>query len=134
MIEEKVIRSVWENDTIKVIQRVRLIEREDTGAQDGILVSYLLENKSIKAVEVGLRILFDTYLGERDIYHFELPGDQQVRYETMFEKESLPQYWMSKGEDKIQVCLRGALKGALVTTPDKVIFANYRILKEEPSD
>jgi hypothetical protein len=134
VIENNAIGSVWEHDAISVIQQVQFVERRDTGAQDGVLISYLIENKSAKAIKVGLRVLFDTYLGERDIHHFILSGDQQVRYEAIFEEQNLPQYWVSKGKDESLVCLRGLLKGELVTTPDKVIFANYRALREEPFD
>jgi hypothetical protein len=135
VVEGRSVRSVWENERVRVTELIQIVERKDSGAQDGMLISYFLENKSGKSVEAGMRILFDTYLGERDIYHFELTWNRQVRqvwYETMFEKDSLPLYWVSKKEKYPDVCLRGVLEGELVTSPDEVIFANYRALEQNP--
>lgn len=125
------IESIWKNDLLMVTARVELVKRADTGHEDGILVTYTVENRYEYAADVGLEVLFDTYLGEKRLQHFELPGGGTLEYETIFEKEKLPEYWYSVDPETSPACLMGVLKGGLVTLPDKLIFANYRALLNE---
>ncbi len=122
------IESVWENDFLTVKERVELVKRADTGHEDGVLITYTVENRYGYAADVGLEALFDTYLGEKGLKHFELPGGLSVEYEAVFEKEALPEYWFSVDGENGSPCLMGVLKSGLVTLPDKLIFANYRAL------
>ncbi len=124
------IESVWESDPVRAYQNVQLIKRKKTDCVDGVLITYTLENKGKYNISAGLRILFDTYLGESGIYHFELSDGRRIQYETMLEKNNLPESWLSKMDTPESACLRGVLKGELVTIPDSVIFANYRALRE----
>ena len=125
------IESIWKNDLLVVTARVELVKRADTGHEDGILVTYTVENRYEYAADVGLEVLFDTCLGEKRLQHFELPGGSTLEYETIFEKENLPEYWYSVDPETSPACLMGVLKGGLVTLPDKLIFANYRALLNE---
>jgi hypothetical protein len=124
------IESVWRNDLLTVKERFELLKRADTGHADGVLITYTVENRYAYAADVGLEALFDTYLGEKDLVHFELPGGGTVEYETIFEKEKLPEYWFSVGAEHGPACLMGVIKSELVTAPDKLIFANYRALSD----
>lgn len=128
------IEAVWENKFVEVSQYIELIRREATTDEDGVLITYTVENKRTVEVDTGLQILFDTYLGEDVENHFELPGNQSVRYETVYEGVELPHYWLSHAGKEGPICLRGVLYGDLVTPPDKLIFANYRALSEELFD
>lgn len=125
------IEAVWEDDLISVMQSVEFIKRKKIRIEDGIFINYKIKNKSDYPQEVGLRILFDTRLGERGVYHFELPGDVKLRYETEFVEDNLPDSWLSRDFVKNpEFCLRGVLKEDVVTLPDKVVFANYKSLRE----
>ena len=126
------IEAVWENELISAAQSVEFIKRKKTRIEDGIIINYRIKNKSEYPQEVGIRILFDTYLGERGLYHFELPGNVKLRYETEFVDDNLPDSWLSKDfVENPQFCLRGVLKEDVVTLPDKVVFANYKSLREK---
>jgi len=129
-----IIEAVWENDAVEVSQKIELVRRKGAADADAILVTYKVKNKRTVSTETGLQILFDTYLGENDPYHFELSGGRRVMYETVYEGSELPQYWLSAEKDEGSAGLRGVLTGSLVTTPDKIIFANYRALSQKLFD
>jgi len=125
------IETLWEDKTVNVKQVVEFVKRKNTQTEDGVLITYTIKNISKYSRTVGLRILFDTSLGERGIYHFELPGGEQIRYETEFISDDQPEAWISKDTKKNpQHILRGVIRGELVTTPDKIVFANYKSLFE----
>jgi len=126
-----IIEAVWENDVVEVSQNIELVRRKGAADTDAILVTYSVKNKRTVSTDTGLQILFDTCLGENGPYHFELSGDRRVMYETVYEGSEVPQYWLSEKKDEGSACLRGVLTGNLVTTPDKLIFANYRALSRE---
>ncbi|MBN2323872.1 MAG: hypothetical protein JXQ30_09060 [Spirochaetes bacterium] len=124
------IESVWRNDLISVKERFELVRRKDTKNADGVLITCTVENRLAYAAEVGMEAVFDTYLGEKTLVHFEISGGTPVEYETVFEKEQLPQRFFSAGSKDDPLCLMGVVKGGLVTAPDKLIFANYRALSD----
>jgi hypothetical protein len=128
------IESVWENDLVQVRQDIELVRRKGSGREDGVLITYTVKNRRTVVTDIGLQILFDTYLGENDTFHFELPQEQGVRYETVYEGSELPKYWLSHEGEGGPMCLRGVVGGELATLPDKLIFANYRALRKELFD
>jgi len=128
------VEAVWENELISVRQIVGFIGRKATRIQDGVLITYAMKNKSDQPQKVGLRILFDTYLGEKGPYHFELSDGRKLEYETVIEGIAFPQSWVSKAIKNPAVCVRGVLIGVSVTAPQKIIFANYKTLRENLGD
>ena len=125
------IKLEWKYQYITAIQEVSFIKRENTGIEDGVLVKYIVKNNDKHSHKIGFRILFDTFLGENSKYHFELSNGEKLQAPKSFEKNNMPNYWISQDRKGI-VCLRGVLKGNHVVTPDKVIFANYKALTENP--
>ena len=128
----RTIETVWGNGLVNITQVVRFVQREETGVEDGVLLSYDVKNRSSRKMEVGIRILYDTYLGEKDPFHFVLADGNKLEYEAEFDTHSLPHFWISKGEKGDEPCLRGVLQGRLVTPSRKVVFANYRSLFQNP--
>ncbi len=126
------IEAVWGNDLISVAQVVQFVQREKTGLEDGVILRYEIENRTSRNVEIGIRVLYDTYLGEKSPFHFVLADGTRMEYETEFDGLSLPPSWVSKEENGDRPCLRGVLEGRLVTPPRKVVFANYRSLLQQP--
>ncbi|HEB30927.1 MAG TPA: hypothetical protein ENI15_08650 [Spirochaetes bacterium] len=125
------IETIWEDKTVNVKQVVEFVKRKNTRTEDGVLITYTIKNISKYSRTVGLRILFDTSLGEKGIYHFELPTGEQIRYETEYLGDDQPRAWISKDTKRNpQHILRGVIRGELVTTPDKIVFANYKSLFE----
>jgi len=119
----------WIYQSIEILQEVRFVKRKNTGIKDGVLIKYTFRNMYTNVHRVGFRILFDTYLGENGKYHFELSNGEKLTGEKSFNKRNMPDYWVSKDKKGI-ICLRGVLKDNSVTTPDRVVFANYKSLFE----
>jgi len=128
----RTIETVWGNGLLNVRKTVRFVQREETGLEDGVLLSYEVKNTASRNMEVGIRILYDTYLGEKDPFHFVLADGSKLEYEAEFGTHSLPLSWISRGEERDEPCLRGVLEGRLVTSARKVVFANYRSLFQNP--
>jgi len=124
------IEAVWENDLVRVRQIVTFVQRKGTGKEEGALIQYRVENKSKKKRSIGFRILYDTYLGEKGQYHFELSGRRRISFETTLENKSLPTFWRSQSEKNPALCLSGLLKGGIVTVPYKINFANFKTLQD----
>jgi hypothetical protein len=122
------IITLWENELVAVEQNLRFISRTESGVEDGVLIEYRVENKTSTKLEVGLRILFDTCLGESGKCHFQLPGGGELCTETELHKSDLPAVWFSR--DNSSNCLMGTLRTEAMSTPDRVVFANYRALRE----
>ncbi len=129
------VEAVWQNELVLVRQEVRFVPRMDSGVEDGILITYSVENKSDRKREIGMRQLFDTWLGEQSGSHFVLSNGEKLDLETRLEGVDVPRSWESMRlvEDN-PVVIRGVLRGELVSTPEKVVFANYRSLRRHPFD
>jgi hypothetical protein len=123
------IEAVWENDLVRVKQTVALLKREGSGSEEGALITYSVENKSNSNRSIGLRILFDTYLGEKGRYHFQLSDGEKIEFEKTLKGKSLPARWMSLSKKNPPLCLTGIIEG-IGTTPDKINFANYKTLQQ----
>ena len=131
-VVDRTIETVWGNGLVNVTQTVRFVQREETGVEDGLLLSYKVVNTTSRNMEVGIRILYDTYLGEKDTFHFVFADGSKLEYEAEFETHSMPRSWISRGEKRDEPCLRGVLEGRLVTPSRKVVFANYKSLFQNP--
>ena len=123
------IKIEWRYQLISVVQEVSFVRRSKSKIEDGVLIKYSIKNLDNKKHKLGARILLDTYLGEMCKYHFEISNKDKLMGETRFDRDNIPYYWISKDKQGV-VCLRGVLKGDLVVTPDRVIFANYKALSE----
>ncbi len=126
------VEAVWENDLVRVRQTVLFARSRDTGKKEGVLIEYKVENKSKMKRSIGLRLLFDTYLGEKGESHFELSDGRQVSFETTLENGALPAFWRSRSKKTPGLCLSSLITGSIVTTPDKITFANYKTLQDNP--
>ncbi len=129
--EGKNITAVWDVGKIRVVQNAGFVQREKSGREDGVRVTYTVLNGTEETLPIGARILFDTYLGEKSENHFTVSPGGGIRYETTFEEGLLPDYWISKSSGETSdVCLRGVLKEEMVTVPDAITFANYAFLRQ----
>jgi hypothetical protein len=126
------IETRWGNELVQCMQTVQWIERTDTGLRDGVLIRYDIENLTGGSLEVGLRILLDTCLGEKQTAHFVLDDGTDVEYETERVESDVPAWWISGEGDGKGPCLRGSLREPLATPPQRVLFANYRSLRLNP--
>ncbi len=126
------VEAVWENDLVRVHQVVSFAHRKSTGREEGALIQYRIENKSNTRRSIGLRLLFDTYLGEKGQCHFELSDGRQIAFETTLENKPIPVSWRSLSEKNPTLCLSGIINESIVTVPDKINLANYKTLHDHP--
>jgi len=80
---------------------------------------------------VGIRLLVDTYLGEENSAHFALAGGTKVAKETEYISSNMIQNWVS-GSSRTEdaPALVFVTVGDGITTPDRIIFANWQRLND----
>ncbi len=105
---------------------------------DAVRVVMRLHNRSEHSRELGVRLLLDTHLGEdapREVGHFRLHRATPVRFEHELhpERDSV-RYWFSRSPEQPELTLQQSLLGEGVTTPDRVVFANWKRLYESSWD
>lgn len=123
---------IWTSDWLDATEDFRFTTSGNKGA-DGVTVSLTITNKSDTKTPVGVRYLFDTYLGERNGAHFATDTSPKMENETSFDKENMIQYWISPQEppnEPVKVGLKMVTKGGDITTPDRIVFANWKRLSD----
>ncbi|MBI9100811.1 MAG: hypothetical protein JEY99_00220 [Spirochaetales bacterium] len=120
-LTENGARYIWENPAYKAILDFSFISSTGGTYSDGVKLNFSVENLSSAKHNIGVRILLDTYLGEDNGIHFNLP-DTEIKKETEL-KGSFPAWWKS---DFVQVMMNS--RGS--TPPERVVFANWKRLNE----
>jgi hypothetical protein len=97
----------------------------------GLVLTVAVTNQAQRSLEAGVRLLLDTYLGEAGFPHFRTDRAAEINNEVVFDRKSMPEYWVSRssraaGSPGLQVYLRG--EG--ITTPDRLVMANWKRLTE----
>ncbi len=125
----------WESKEKKIVQRFDFVKAEGSSVTNGVLMTLSITNLSESIWETGVRILWDTYLGE-DKTHFrykEGNGTEEINKEYRLEPPSFPQYWLSQ-EREDKTGFMAMLTGERVTRPEAVYFANWKRLDDSSWD
>jgi hypothetical protein len=103
---------------------------------DSVKITLTIANKSEEDLEIGVRYLFDTYLGESGGLHFKTDKSSKLSKETLITKTSKINYWVSplvnKDTTAEEIGLRCVTSGQGITIPDKIVFANWKRLNDTP--
>ncbi len=124
-------RFVWTSAMITVYEEFSFITSVGGSQADGVQITLTVKNNSDKTLGVGVRVLFDTYLGEASYVHFKTDKIAEINRELTLTKEDGARYWLSpssSGPD--QPGLMYMLSGNGLTLPDKVVFANWKRLSD----
>lgn len=122
---DKII-SEWSIRGINIIQEVSIVNGISTGREDNMRILYKVRSENRRSVKVGLRILLDTYLGDKDGSAFRIPGVGDINKEAEFFQDSVPTYFYSFDSfADPTVRSQGVLVGQGVVKPDKVVFASW---------
>jgi hypothetical protein len=98
---------------------------------DSVSLAVTIANKSPDELSVGLRLLLDTYLGEADFPHFRTDRHREINGELSFSSEDMPAYWWSRSSRLPEAPgLLVPLRGQGVTTPDRLVLANWKRLSD----
>lgn len=98
-----------------------------SGIKDSLSVTYTIENVSERELSLGLRMLLDTWLGEKSGKHFSSQTRGELSFEALLSDDYTDQ-WIRSGSDGsslLQVTL-----SAPATRPDRVIAANWKRLND----
>ncbi len=125
------IVSTWSIHNINIIQKLQLIKGKASENMDTVEISYKITNRSLKKQKIGMRIVFDTYLGNEDGASFQIPGIGLVKTEKILQGSGIPIFWYSCDDPiKPRVHSQGTLKIENSLNPDKIILAGYHRFKK----
>lgn len=138
-VEEAKISGVprfeWESRTLKVVQEFSSVSSPTSTEAEGVRMSIQITNLSRSKLSVGLRMCFDTYLGEENLSHFTSDRHQNIRNELTVTSEDMIRYWLSPSSKSPQeIGLMCITSGADITSPDKIVFANWKRLSDASWD
>jgi len=101
---------------------------------EAVAVSVTIRNNTDREVAAGLRFLLDTYLGEAGFPHFRTERDREINGELSFTGAEVPAWWLSRSSRASRSPenpgLLMPLRGEGITTPDRLILANWKRLAE----
>jgi hypothetical protein len=124
----------WVSDTITITQKFLFVSSLASPFTDGVQIVLSITNNSKQELKIAVRYLFDTYLGEKINVHFTTNKLVKLSKETLITKSDAIKYWISPMTDaevgKLETGLQCATQGQGITTPDKIIFANWKRLSD----
>lgn len=132
-IENDRIITVWKVRDVVVSQVLSFTNSPTTSRPDSVRINYRVENTGKKSQTIGVRVLIDTSLGEKDGVPFSIPVIGTVDNEQSYESNRIQQYWYSFDSlKKPKVRSMGTLSGPGTIAPDKIVFASWKKLSENP--
>ncbi len=127
---DKNVDFVWKSNDLIVTESFSFLRSSSSTLAKGFKITVRIENISEKDLAIGVRYLFDTYLGESSEQHFKT--DKGVfTGETLLKERSLGTYWLSPSKDKPDTLgFQCMTSGPGITVPDRVVFANWKRLND----
>ncbi len=124
-------RFIWKSSFMQVTETFTFIASAGSSVTDGVRIDLRMQNLSEQDMTVGVRYLFDTYLGESSFVHFRTDTLNQVTHEMTLSAADKAAYWVSPlAGDADNFGLQVMLSGQGITVPDRVIFANWKRLSD----
>ena len=121
----------WKSRLLEVAESFELVTSNASQLADGVRITVSIKNLGEQALEIGVRVLLDTYLGEEGSYHFLLDGQKQLTRETDLTGALRPSSWVSakpgEGSSSGLLCITS---GSGVDIPDRIVFANWQRLND----
>ncbi len=121
---------IWTSEILKVTETFTLIKSLKSAFFDGVKITIHIDNQSETQQNIGISYLLDTYIGEDGKTHFITSSGMHIQAETYYTSD-LPEYFITPlNTDSSFKGFQCMLKGPGITIPEKVIFANWKRLKE----
>ncbi len=112
-----------------VTEDLLFVGSDSAALADGMLLKYKMENVSQRDAAIGIRLLLDTWLGEKSLQHFRTDKRPKVAEELALEARSTDA-WISSPGDRADLMV--VLGGNGLVRPEQVVFANWKRLNDEP--
>jgi hypothetical protein len=126
-------RFTWTSKQLAVTETFTFIGEPGADSASGVRVDLAVTNVSSRDVTVGVRYLFDTWLGEASSVHFRTDTVSGLTREMTVTSADRPAYWVSPlADDPDGFGFQCMLSGEGVTVPDRVVFANWKRLSDAP--
>jgi hypothetical protein len=120
---------VWISRVLDISEEFSFISGESSPLAEGIKIRIRIKNLSEDEHMIGVRYLFDTYLGERRDTHFITSSHASISKEYISSNNPADIYWISPFlENGNEDGLLAVTDAAFVTPPEKVVFANLKRL------
>lgn len=124
------VRYIWESSRLQITEEFIPIASPAAPLEDGVKLRLVVENISEQDLTIGVRILFDTYLGEEKSRHFITDVAENITREQSVVKDGMIRYWVSPDPDRAdEIGLQCMTSGEGITIPDKIVFANWKRLE-----
>ena len=115
---------IFDSPGIMVMQKFTFIAAGNTPWANGVSVAVYVTNKGDRPVEAGIRMVFDTFLGEDSGTGPSFNTDlRPLTTETLLTSASPDSWWISRNS---RYGLMGTLNSIYVLAPDSVHFANWK--------
>jgi hypothetical protein len=117
---------MYDSRVLEVTEIFNFIKTANSPVANGVKITIYLKNKTGKQAVVGMRALFDTYLGEG---HGKVPfiiDGQNITKETIVKGLSDDSYWASQGMNFSIMGNIASPRGGSGKMPDYIHFANRK--------
>jgi hypothetical protein len=127
-IDDSEPRYVWTNDFLQVEQRFGFLTDENNETQ-GIVITVTIRNKDRINHDIGIRYLFDTYLGEADNVHFQTPTQAAFTVEKEI-NDFETDWYVSSPDSRSSISFDILNQGVLVSEASTLSLGNWKRLTE----
>jgi hypothetical protein len=116
---------MFDSRVLEITEIFTFIKTANSAVVNGVKITFYLKNKTGKQAVVGMRALFDTYLGEeRGMVPFII-NEQNISKETIVKDLSDDSYWISRGMNLSIMGNAGNPRGGSGKKHDFIHFANW---------
>jgi hypothetical protein len=120
---------VFESSFAAVTVEFNFIASGSSKTANGVWISLLIENRSRRRIEAGLRLLLDTKLGETSVTPFST-DIRNIAEEIILDASTPDRYWVSGPPGEFS--LMGSISASVNRPPDRIHIANWKRLNDVP--
>ncbi|MDR3174268.1 MAG: hypothetical protein LBU19_08470 [Treponema sp.] len=120
---------IFESSFVTVTEEFNFIATGSSGTANGVWISFVIENKSRRRIQAGLRVLLDTKLGETGSTHFST-DIRSIEEEMILDASTQDKFWIS-GPPR-EFSLMGSVSASVNRIPERIHIANWKRLNDVP--
>ncbi len=125
--------TVWNKNNLEIKQEITIVDNPRDGInKDTFDIKYTIKNNNTFTAYAGIRILFDTQLGNNDNSPIIVRGEGRIIQEKKWIGIDIPQAWVTYDNiDNPQIKAEGILSLYGATKPDQLIIGQWDYMKED---